>query len=198
MVALISLTRTFTTTCQDMGSITMSLLYTALRQVVKQKHRTNKSRTFCRRRSTRWGLHGRIDYTMHYGLIEWPTNTTWDVTISTCLWKDQSSTCWARIQSSLGHQAIEHGLWSYQNQEEDATLWAWWMAWKKHFTTPKFTRREQKDGMTRGSKRRSSPPEIRYYFLILGLNYSGTKNFGANGKDKSSSLVLVNWWSPKC
>ena len=25
----------------------------------------------------------------------------------------------------------------------------------------------------------------KYYFLILGLNYSGTKNFGANEKDHS-------------
>jgi hypothetical protein len=29
------------------------------------------------------------------------------------------------------------------------------------------------------------PPEIRYYFLILGLNYLGTENFEANGKDHS-------------
>ena len=28
-------------------------------------------------------------------------------------------------------------------------------------------------------------PKIRYYFLILGLNYLGTKNFRANGKDHS-------------
>jgi len=54
---------------------------------------------------------------------------------------------------------------------------------KKHITTPRFTRREQKDGMTRGSRRRSAPQEIRYYILILGLNYSGMENFGANGKD---------------
>ena len=31
-----------------------------------------KSRIFCRRQSMRWGLHGRIDYLTHYGLIEWP------------------------------------------------------------------------------------------------------------------------------
>jgi hypothetical protein len=37
--------------------------------------------------------------------------------------------------------------------------------------------------MTTGSRRRSSPPEIRYYFLILGLNYLDMKNFEANGKD---------------
>ena len=43
----------FTTTCQNMGSITMSLLYTILRQVAKQKHQINKSRTFYKRRSTR-------------------------------------------------------------------------------------------------------------------------------------------------
>jgi hypothetical protein len=33
--------------------------------------------------------------------------------------------------------------------------------------------------------RRSSSSDIRYYFLILGLNYFGIKNFGANGKDHS-------------
>ena len=55
---------------------------------------------------------------------------------------------------------------------------------EKHFTTPKFTRREQKDGMTRGS-RRSSPQKIRYNFLILGLNYSGMENYRANGMDHS-------------
>jgi hypothetical protein len=39
-----------------------------LRQVAKQKHQINKLKTFCRRRSTRWGLHGKIDYPVHYGL----------------------------------------------------------------------------------------------------------------------------------
>ena len=53
---------------------------------------------------------------------------------------------------------------------------------KKHIIILRFTRRERKDGMTRGSRRRSSPLEIRYYFLILGLNYSGMENFGANGE----------------
>ena len=63
-----------------------------LRQVAKQKHRTNKSRIFYRRRSTRWGLHGRIDYPMCCGHTEWPINTPWDVTLSTCQWEDLSST----------------------------------------------------------------------------------------------------------
>ena len=44
-----------------------------LRQVAKQKHQINKSRTFYKRQSMRWGLHGRIDYPMHYGLAEQPT-----------------------------------------------------------------------------------------------------------------------------
>ena len=55
---------------------------------------------------------------------------------------------------------------------------------EKAYHTPRYIRREPRDGMTRGS-RRSSPLEIRYYFLILGLNYSSTGNFGANGKDHS-------------
>jgi hypothetical protein len=68
-----SLTKTSKSTWWNIGSITTSLLHITLRQVAKQKHKTNKSRIFCRRRSTRWGLHGRIDYPMHYGLTEWPT-----------------------------------------------------------------------------------------------------------------------------
>jgi hypothetical protein len=36
--------------------------------VAKQKHQTSKSKTFCKRRSMRWGLRGRIDYLMHMGL----------------------------------------------------------------------------------------------------------------------------------
>jgi hypothetical protein len=53
-----------------MESVTTSLLHTTLRQVAKQKHDTNKLRIFCRRWSTRWGLHGRIDCLMHYRLTE--------------------------------------------------------------------------------------------------------------------------------
>ena len=49
MEALNSLKRTFTTTCQDIGSITMLLLCITLRQVAKQRHQINKSRTFCKR-----------------------------------------------------------------------------------------------------------------------------------------------------
>ena len=56
---------------------------------------------------------------------------------------------------------------------------------KKHITMPRYTRTELKDGMIRGSRRRSLPQEIRYYFLILGLNYSETKNFETNGKGHS-------------
>jgi hypothetical protein len=53
----------------------------------------------------------------------------------------------------------------------------------EHITTKEYTRRGPKNGMTRGSRRRSLHPEIRYYFLILGSNYLGTKNFKASGKD---------------
>ena len=56
---------------------------------------------------------------------------------------------------------------------------------EKHITMPRYTKRGPKDGMTRGSRRRTSPSEIRYYFLILGLNYLGTENFRANGNDHS-------------
>ena len=53
-------------------SVTMLPLRITLRQVAMKKHQINKSRTFCKRQSTRWELHGKIDYLMHYGLIEWP------------------------------------------------------------------------------------------------------------------------------
>jgi hypothetical protein len=52
----------------------------------------------------------------------------------------------------------------------------------EHITTQEYTRRGPNDSTTRGS-RRSLHPEIRYYFLILGLNYSSMKNFEASGKD---------------
>ena len=51
-------------------------------------------------------------------------------------------------------------------------------------TTPKFIKRELKDGMIKES-RRSSHPEIRYYSLIPRLNYLGIENYEANGKDHS-------------
>jgi hypothetical protein len=57
----------------------------------------------------------------------------------------------------------------------------------EHITTSRYTKRQPKDGMTRGSRRRSLHPEIRYYILILGLNYSGIENFEASGKDHL-------WW----
>jgi hypothetical protein len=55
----------------------------------------------------------------------------------------------------------------------------------EHITIQEYTKRESKDGMTRASRRRNLPLEIRYYFLILGLNYSGMENFEASGKDHS-------------
>jgi hypothetical protein len=50
---------------------------TTLRQVDRQRHQISKSRIFCRRRSTKWELHGKIDYPMHYGLIEWLIRHHW-------------------------------------------------------------------------------------------------------------------------
>jgi hypothetical protein len=45
------------------------------------------------------------------------------------------------------------------------------------------TKKELRDGMTRGSRRRSLHLEIKYYFLILGSNYLGMEKFEVNGKD---------------
>jgi len=47
---------------------------------------------------------------------------------------------------------------NYQNWRNDE---------RKHITIQRSKKKESKDGMTRGS-RRSSHPEIRYYFLIPG------------------------------
>jgi len=47
---------------------------------------------------------------------------------------------------------------------------------RRHSTIQRFTKSEQRDGMTRGSRRRNLHKEIRYYFLILGSNYSGLEN----------------------
>jgi hypothetical protein len=54
---------------------------------------------------------------------------------------------------------------------------------RKHIIIQESTKRELKDGMTRGSRRRNLHLKIRYYFLIPGLNYSGIENFKASGKD---------------
>ena len=42
-------------------------------------------------------------------------------------------------------------------------------------------------------KKKEFPQKIRYYFLIPGLNYSGTENFGANGKDIQGDKHFVAW-----
>jgi hypothetical protein len=54
---------------------------------------------------------------------------------------------------------------------------------ERAYHNSKIYKEQSKDGMTRGSRRRGLHSEIRYYFLILGLNYSGTENFKASGKD---------------
>jgi hypothetical protein len=56
---------------------------------------------------------------------------------------------------------------------------------EKAYHNSKIYKERTKDDMARGSRRRSSPPKIRYYFLILGLNYLSMENFKANGKDHS-------------
>jgi hypothetical protein len=54
------------------GICHMLLLHTTLRQVARQRHPISKSRILCRRQSTKWELHGKINYPMHYGLTERP------------------------------------------------------------------------------------------------------------------------------
>jgi hypothetical protein len=51
----------------------------------------------------------------------------------------------------------------------------------RHIITPRYTKREPKDGMIRRSRRWSLHPEVWYYFLITGSNYLGMVNFKASG-----------------
>jgi hypothetical protein len=76
------------------------------------------------------------------------------------------------------------GTWILKPQEKRGRCkyWNWKNREKRHITIQKSTKKEPRDDMTRGS-RKSLHPEIRYYFLILGSNYSGMENFEANGKD---------------
>jgi hypothetical protein len=67
----------------------------------------------------------------------------------------------------------KRGRCKYQN---------WKNGEKRHIIIQKSTKKEPRDGMTRGS-RRSLHLEIRYYFLILWSNYSGMENLKANGND---------------
>jgi hypothetical protein len=53
---------------------------------------------------------------------------------------------------------------------------------KKLITTPTCTNRGPKDGMIRGSRRRTSLLEIRYYFLIPGSSYSDMESYEVSGK----------------
>jgi hypothetical protein len=55
---------------------------------------------------------------LSYGLQD----TIGYVTISVGIWKDLPSTSWARVQGSLGYQAMEYGLWSCRSKKKDVTL----------------------------------------------------------------------------
>ena len=57
----------------------------------------------------------------------------------------------------------------------------------KAYHSAKIYKRRPKSGTTKGSSKRSSSQEIRYYSLIPGLSYSDMENFGANGKDRTPS-----------
>jgi len=51
---------------------------------------------------------------------------------------------------------------------EECNIQNWKNGERKHITIRKSTKKELKGDMTRGSRRSSSHPEIRYYFLIPG------------------------------
>jgi hypothetical protein len=64
---------------------------------------------------------------------------------------------------------------------------------KKHITTPRFTWRGPKDGMTRASRKKSFPQEIRYYFLILGKIIWARKTSEQIGRTIQGDKHFVAW-----
>jgi transposase InsO family protein len=54
---------------------------------------------------------------------------------------------------------------------------------EKVYHNAKIYKEKSKRWHDKRIKKKELPSEIRYYFLILGLNYSDTENFEANGKD---------------
>ena len=70
---------------------------------------------------------------------------------------------------------------------EECNYQNWKNGERRHITIQRSTKKESKGGMTRESWRRSSHPEIRYYFLIPGWSFSGMEDSGANGKVINSS-----------
>ena len=57
----------------------------------------------------------------------------------------------------------------------------------KHTIMPRSIKRRPRSVTTKGSSKRSSSQEIRYYSLIPGLSYLDMGSFGANGKDRTPS-----------
>jgi hypothetical protein len=55
--------------------------------------------------------------------------------------------------------------------------------------------RELKDGMTRKSRRRNLHPKIRYFFLILGLDYLGMESTNQVGRTIYGDKHFIAWSS---
>jgi hypothetical protein len=119
---------------------------------------------------------------MNYGLKEWPIKYRWACHHTN--WSTGRPAIYLLSKNSNLTGPSSDGTWTLRPQElrGRCNSLSSMNGTKKHIITPRFTKRGPKDGMTRGL-RMSLPQEIRYYFLILGLNYSGIENFEANGKD---------------
>ena len=62
-----------------------------------------------------------------------------------------------------------------------------------HIIVPRSTKRRPRSGTTKGSSKRSSSQEIRYYSLIPGSNCSDTGSFGAiTLQDDDDEIFKVN------
>ena len=104
-------------------------------------------------------------------------------------------TCHLPVELELRHTGLSNdGTWTWNLQEQRGRCNSLSLMnrVKKLITMPRYTRREWRDGTIRGSGR-SSPYEIRYYFLISEWNYSGIENFEANGRTIQGDKHFIAW-----
>ena len=94
---------------------------------VKHKRPINKSKTFCKRPSTRWGKDGKVNCQMHSGHTRQHINPYRNVTLPTCLRQNMPSASRVGTQGPLGHPAMEHGFEASQKEPTNPTGRVWRM-----------------------------------------------------------------------